>query len=76
MKPMLTGMAGGSANDKMEMLNKMKEQAMSGGKMGPREKKGTGARLSAAEKKKAKKLREKDRKKRLKEKRDEKRSSK
>ncbi len=73
MKPMLTGMAGGSANDKMEMLNKMKEQAMSGGRMGPREKKGTGARLSAADKKKAKKQREKDRKKRLKEKRDEKR---
>ncbi|MEC9092931.1 MAG: signal recognition particle protein, partial [Planctomycetota bacterium] len=69
MKPMLTGMAGKGVGERMEAFEKMKEQALSGGKMGPREKKGTGTRLSAAEKKKAKKQREKDRKKRLRDKR-------
>lgn len=69
MKPMLTGMAGKGVGERMEAFEKMKEQALSGGKMGPREKKSTGSRLSAADKKKAKKQRDKDRQKRLRDKR-------
>lgn len=69
MKPMLTGMAGKGVGERMEAFEKMKEQALSGGKLGPREKKGTGVRLSTADKKKAKKQREKDRRKRLRDKR-------
>lgn len=69
MKPMLTGMAGKGVNERMEALDKFKEKALSGGKMGPKEKKSTGARLSTADKKKAKKQRMKEQRKRLREKR-------
>jgi signal recognition particle subunit SRP54 len=69
MKPMLTGMAGKGAGERMQMFEKMKEQALSNpGGRGPREKKGTGARLSSTDKKKARKNREKELRKRLRDK--------
>lgn len=69
MKPVLTGMAGKSVGERMEAMEKMKEQALSGGKLGPKEKKRTGVRLSPSDKKNARKKREKELRKRLRDKR-------
>ena len=59
MKPMLTGMAGGSMKDRMQMVEDLKQQMMDPAKKGPKTKKGTGKRLSAKERAKMKKQREK-----------------
>ncbi len=59
MKPMLTMTAGKSANERMQMVQELQEKMMDPSRGMPKTKKGTGRRLSADERKKAKKDREK-----------------
>ena len=63
MKPMLTGMAGGSMSDKMAMVDDLKQKMLDPTSRGPKVKKGTGKRFTAKDRKeqsKLKKQREKD----------------
>ena len=59
MKPMLTGMAGMDAGDRMKQMQDMQSQMMDPGRGAPKTKKSTGKRLSPKEKKKQQKEREK-----------------
>ena len=61
MKPLMQGMAGGSAGDRMRMMQQLQSSgAMEGGDLrGLKTKKSTGKRLTPAERAKAKKQREK-----------------
>ena len=59
MKPMLTATAGKSANERMQMVQEMQQQMLDPSSRMPKTKKGTGRRLSASERKKAKKQRDK-----------------
>ncbi len=59
MKPMMTGLAGKSGNERMQMMEDFKEQMLDPSRHGPKTKKGTGKRLTAKERDKLKKQREK-----------------
>jgi signal recognition particle subunit SRP54 len=59
MKPYMTGMAGMSGNDRMQMMDHLKERMLDPSMQGPKVKKGTGKRLTAKEREKLKKQREK-----------------
>lgn len=60
MKPLLTGMSGKGAGDRMKMVQEMQAQMMNpAGKAGKVAKKGTGKRLTPAERAKLKKQRDK-----------------
>jgi signal recognition particle subunit SRP54 len=59
MKPYMTGMAGMSGNDRVQLMNEMKDRMLDPGLHGPRTKKGTGKRLTAKERDKLRKQREK-----------------
>ncbi len=59
MKPMLTGLAGKSRRESMEMVEEMKQMMLDPTKRGPKTKKSTGKRLSPKERKRAQKDREK-----------------
>lgn len=59
MKPMLTGMAGMNAGDRMQQMKDLQSQMMDPSRGMPKTKKNTGKRLSAKEKKKNAKEREK-----------------
>ena len=59
MKPILTGMAGGSVNDRKAMMDQLQDKMMNpAGKM-PKTKKSTGKRLTPKERAKMKKQRDK-----------------
>jgi signal recognition particle subunit SRP54 len=70
MKPMLTGMAGKSRKESMEMVQDLQNKMLDPASRLPRTKKSTGKRLTAKERKKA----QKDREKRLRQMRREKRN--
>ncbi len=59
LKPMMTGMAGKSGNERMQLMEEFKEQMLDPSRQGPRTKKGTGTRLTPKEREKRKKQREK-----------------
>ena len=59
MKPMLTGMAGKSRREGMEMVQEMQQKMLDPGSRMPKTKKSTGKRLSPKERKKAQKEPEK-----------------
>ena len=59
MKPLMTGMASKSGNERMQMVDELREQMLDPSRMGPRTKKGTGKRLTPKERAKMKKQREK-----------------
>ena len=59
MKPMLTGMAGMGAGDRMKQMQDLQSQMMDPSRGMPKTKKGTGNRMTAAQKKSAKKDRDK-----------------
>ena len=64
MAPLMTSMAGKSAGERMQALEELQNSGLlDPGSRGPKVKKGTGKRLSAAEKKKQAKQRRKDRRK-------------
>ena len=59
MKPILTSTAGKSPNERMQMVQDLQQQMMDPASRGPKTKQSTGRRMSAADKKKAKRDREK-----------------
>jgi signal recognition particle subunit SRP54 len=59
MKPYMTGMAGMTGGDRMQMMNDLKDRMLDPSLQGPRVKKGTGKRLTAKEREKLRKQREK-----------------
>jgi signal recognition particle subunit SRP54 len=59
LKPYMTGMAGMSGGDRMQMMNDLKDRMLDPSAQGPRIKKGTGKRLTAKEREKLRKQREK-----------------
>jgi signal recognition particle subunit SRP54 len=59
MKPYMTGMAGMTGGDRMQMMNDLKDRMLDPSRQGPKTKKGTGKRLTAKEREKLRKQREK-----------------
>ena len=59
MKPMLTGSVGKNPNERMQMMEDLKQQMLDPSSRGPKVKKSTGRRLTASEKKQNQRMREK-----------------
>jgi signal recognition particle subunit SRP54 len=59
MKPMLTGMTGGSVKESMQMVEQMKQKMLDPSAQMQKQKKSTGKRLTEKEREKLRKQREK-----------------